>query len=91
MCVSPLTFLEWLSVAKSRRRRSGSMAITKKSGERGSPCRRPLTCISGVQGTSLSKTCGCVSHSHEIVMDASLFSKCTLCRRHYGLHVRSKS
>ena len=55
MCVSPLTFLEWLSVAKSRRRRSGSMAITNKSGERGSPCRRPLPCFRGVLGTSLSK------------------------------------
>ena len=50
LCVSPLTFLEWFSVAKSKRHRSGSMAITNKSGERGSPCRRPLPCFRGVLG-----------------------------------------
>lgn len=44
------------SVARSKSYWRGSMAKTKRSGERGSPCRKPVPCLIGTPGIPLIKT-----------------------------------
>lgn len=44
-----------LSVACSNKARSGSIAITKGKGDKGSPCYSPLLCLMGLFGTPLRR------------------------------------